>query len=719
MRLLRFARKDKGDVSSYFVIFLLSLLLVGTAMAGDEPFDGPANWGGTGLMEIPTARVMRQGRFRFGASQIDPYRYYHFSVSPLEGLEIEGRVTEILGVTTAPGVANWEGYGNYKDKALDLKYRVLPEGKWWPAIAVGIMDPQGTRVYSGQYLVASKQIYPFDFTIGFGNGRFGKQSLPSTGEGLAAEMFTDNASWRRDGQFFWGVQFALSEEVLLMAEYNPIRYEIQTGDSAQVKYFTEAVPSKYNFGVRWRPWNWLEADLSWQRGDQIGVNLSAAFDLGVPMIPLYDHPYREKPEHRLSPVEERIARGLAASGFSDIIVRKAGDRLMVEARNDKYYYTPRALSVMLRVVAGLTPAEVGVIRLILSENGIPVVAMTTTREDAALFLADKLTAVEFLGLRLNGDSSIPAGKIEPSPFNLAITEGLPGKKLYREWWDYGIRPSFSMFLNDPSGFFKYRAGIKGWMSLYPWPGGAFVTGLEWYPLNTVSSVNEPLSVPVRSDLVPYQQNKEALGILMLEQIEKFPGQIHGRVAAGLLEIQYAGIDAEVAKPFFGGRLMLGLSGSVLKKRDPDRPLGLKENDVKNSYETAFVNTRLNLPEVEAAIDLKMGQFLAGDRGTRITLSKFFNGVVLSAWYSATNTDLFTDPYNRGYHDKGVSVTIPLRIFGGTDSRTVYNFGVSPWTRDVAQDIDHFNTLFNYIGRNTDTYMKKDALSRDYRNAGFK
>ena len=72
-----------------------------------------------------------------------------------------------------------------------------------------------------------------------------------------------------------------------------------------------AVPSKYNFGVRWRPWNWLEADLSWQRGNQIGVNLSAAFDLGVPMIPLYDHPYREKPEHRLSPVEERIARGLA------------------------------------------------------------------------------------------------------------------------------------------------------------------------------------------------------------------------------------------------------------------------------------------------------------------------------------------------------------------------------------------------------------------------
>ena len=79
-------------------------------------------------------------------------------------------------------------------------------------------------------------------------------------------------------------------------------------------------------------------------------------------------------------------------------MRKDGDALAVEARNDKYYYTPRALSVMLRVVAELAPAEVKEIRLILSDNGIPVVAMMTTREDAGLFLAEKLTAAEFLRL---------------------------------------------------------------------------------------------------------------------------------------------------------------------------------------------------------------------------------------------------------------------------------------------------------------------------------
>ena len=161
--------------SPYFFIFTLLVILLPCAItfAGDEVFVGPTNWGGTGLMETPTARVMKEGRFRFGVSQIDPYRYYYGAVSPLQGLEIGGRVTEILDVPTLTA-----SYGNYKDKAIDLKYQFHPEGKWWPAISLGMMDPIGTRIYPSQYIVASKQFYPFDFSIGFGNGRFGKAPFP-------------------------------------------------------------------------------------------------------------------------------------------------------------------------------------------------------------------------------------------------------------------------------------------------------------------------------------------------------------------------------------------------------------------------------------------------------------------------------------------------------------------------------------------------------------
>jgi hypothetical protein len=83
-------------------------------------------------------------------------------------------------------------------------------------------------------------------------------------------------------------------------------------------------------------------------------------------------------------------------------------------------------------------------------------------------------------------------------------------------------------------------------------------------------------------------------------------------------------------------------------------------------------------------------------------------VTLSAWYSATDTSIFSDRFNRGYHDKGISVVIPIRLFLGHDSRTAYRFSLSPWTRDVAQDVYHYRTLPDFIGRNTEISLDKDT-----------
>lgn len=679
-------------ISKYLILLVLIYFMGGIsgACAADEPFDGPANWGGTGLMETPTARVLKVGRYRIGVSQIDPYRYYYGAVSPLKGLEIDGRVTEELGndISSSPG---WSGYGNNKDKAVDFKYQVLPEGKWWPALAIGVMDPHGTRKFAAQYIVATKQIYPFDFTIGFGNGRYGKRLLPSQGEGVKIEMFTDNSSWRSDGQFFGGLEFAPSKHFSVMVEYSSIKYEVQNSKWAK-EHFPRAVPSQFNFGFRLRPYRWTDIDLSWQRGNQWGVNLSVAFDLGNPLVPLYDPVYREGTAQRLQPLEERIALALYRSGFMDIGVVQDGDVLLIEAENDKYFYPPRAIGVALRTLNEIAPPSIRRIRLVLLNNGVPLTAFDALRSDIGLFEEEKITVNEFL--RLSG-------------FETDLSETRTTVRQYAKHFDYGLKPEFRTFLNDPSGFFKYRLGASGWVAYRPWHGASLVAGAEFYPLNTVSSVNQPLSKAVRSDIVPYQQDNVALGMLMFEQIDKFRHEIYGRVAAGLLEVQYAGLDAEAAKSFFDGRIMLGFSGSLVRKREAGSPFKLKDNDYKDYYTTAFFNTRLNIPELEASIDLKSGQFLAGDTGTRITLSKFFNGVILSAWYSFTDTSIFNDSSNKGYQDKGIAITIPLRLFRGTDSRSVYRYAVSPWTRDVAQDIDHYNTLFDYMGRNTGLYLKKD------------
>ncbi len=639
-------------------------------------------------MEIPTARILTENSYRMGISQIAPYRYYYGAVSPLKGLEIDGRITEVLDVEVEGEV--WGDYGNYKDKALDIKYQLVPEGKFVPAIALGIMDPHGTRVYSSQYIAVSKQIYPFDFTLGFGNGRYGKVPLSGT-EDLKLELFTDTKEWMKNSQLFWGIQFVPSEKYAFMVEYSPIKFHEQTGDPAQEEFFENPVPSKYNFGFRYKPAKSYEIDLSYQRGNRIGVNASMMFDIGKPLIPIYNLIYKRASIGQKT-LSDKIAWTLYHSGFSNISVDVAGDEVLISAQNDKYFYSTKAIGVVLEVIESGLPANIERVHIVLKEKGVPVIEFTALRIDIMDLFAERITLNEFLLLSSMGTD---------------VKENARSKSKYIKRLAFGLKPDLETFLNDPSGFFKYRIGIRAWTNYYLWRGASFITGLATYPINNVSTSNDTLSIPVRSDLVLYKQENFTLDRLMFEQVERLTPGLYGKFSAGLLEVQYAGVDGELMTPLFDGRILFGVSGSAVKKRDHQKPLGLEQDNVKDVYTTAFFNTRFNLPEEEITLDIKAGRFLAGDNGVRFTISKHIKGVVLQAWYSVTDTSIFSDQYNNGYHDKGIGILIPMRTFTGTDSKSVYRYLLSPWTRDTGQDIDHFNTLFDYVGRNTKVFLDKD------------
>jgi hypothetical protein len=284
-----------------------------------------------------------------------------------------------------------------------------------------------------------------------------------------------------------------------------------------------------------------------------------------------------------------------------------------------------------------------------------------------------------------------------------------GKRVLTPGW----KPSFETFLNDPSGFFKYRLGLEGWLAYHPWQGASFVGGLAGYPLNDISTSNIPPAEAVRSDIFAYKQRDVNLDRLMFDQVYKPTGDAYARFAAGLLEIEYAGIDSEVAMPLADGRFLVGLEASLVKKRDPGAVFALKAYDVKKYYDVEFLNTRLNIPEGNMAIDVKVGRFLGGDFGARVTLIKYIKGVTLFAWYSITDTSVFHDPSNRGYHDTGVGVSIPIRLFEGTDSRSAYSYVFSPWMRDVAQDIDRYQNLFDMISRDTKVFLQKEVSMVDW------
>ena len=99
-------------------IAVIALFAIGSsANASDAPFDNPANWGGTGLMEIPTARILDDGVIRAGHNRSLPYIWTYAAMGVFPGLEVDLRYTELDGVEGGLG----EDFGDYKDKALDLK----------------------------------------------------------------------------------------------------------------------------------------------------------------------------------------------------------------------------------------------------------------------------------------------------------------------------------------------------------------------------------------------------------------------------------------------------------------------------------------------------------------------------------------------------------------------------------------------------------------------
>ena len=663
------------------------ILLVAKSAADDYPFNSPSNYGISGLMDIPNARVIKYGKYRVGASYVFPYAKFYITFSPWKNLELNGLITDIRHVK---GFNNNTSYGDYKDKDVDFKYQIVKEGKWLPAIAIGGNDLVGTRLYASQYIVASKQIWPFDFTIGIGNGRYGKKQLGRSRSKFEFEMLHHPVQWLKDSKVFGGIEFAPSDKYSIMLEYDSTEFSKQKKDPALRKYFHKPVKSHWNIGARIKPTRWAELDISYQRGKRLGVNLSMNFSIGKPTIPIYYPSYVEPIEFINYPFLKRLALGLFKMGFSNIQVDKKDKDVFIAVQNDRYFYPSKAIGAVIEVLERVDIPKDNKVHIIIENNFIPMFEFSIKSNDILDLKNHKLTKDQFLYL-----SKLKTSDIE-----------VPRMKVYnRTYFSYGIKPSVETFLNDPSGFFKYRAGIFVWGKYFPWEGASVYSAVGTYFINNISTVNKPLSIPVRSDFAKYEKKNISLDSLLFNQIFKVKNT-YIKATAGLLEYEYAGFDWEIAKPLLKGKIFIGAGGSFVKKRDPDNPLNLEHNEkgLKTLYTPIFAKTRLNLFKDGLYVDLKAGKFLAGDKGVRIQITKDIRGVKLSFWYSITNTSVFHDNINRGYHDYGVALTLPMRLFKGRDTKVEYYYSISPWTRDVAQDIGHYNELFDYMERYQELYL---------------
>jgi hypothetical protein len=635
----------------------------------DAPFNGASNWGGTGILEVPSARILEDGVIRFGYAQALPYRWYVAGMGVLPRFEVSGRVTEITNIESGLG----EDYGSNKDKALDLKFQIVSESRRWPAMAVGLQDIVGTKLLEAQYLAVSRQIFPFDFTVGLGRQRLG---------GGPESPLSDELG------LFGAVECAIHDHLHLMAEYNPIEYE---HDSPSVRGVPEGARWPVNFGVRVKLLPGLDLGASYQRGDTFGFMAHLQSPLGDPIIPKRPDPPKWVSADR-RPFAERDAtemvhalhRAVRAAGFDDVLVYASGRDLTAEFENTKYLSNPKAAGRVLRILLFHSPSDTRRLHAVLKKRKIPLLRVSVAPDHLERFLFGKIPQEIFERLVEIQEGFSPS---EGESGTAAVSRDQTSLA-----YQTGIKPEVQLWLNDPSGVVKGRVGIKPWVTANLWEGAAGYARYDIPFYSNIESSNVPVPEAVRSDAWIYLDRNYSFDRLLLDQAVRLYRSTYGRMTFGYLDKMYAGAGGEVLTFLLDGVMALGLEADYAIKREPDTQFQLLDF----RRHTVLGNAYFRVPWIDMTLRGQYGRFLAGDVGWKLTASRrYANGVEIGAWYTDTDTDELTG-YNQGYHDKGVLLTLPVNMFVDHESNVKYQYAIAPWTRDVGATVFHWEEIFSLV-----------------------
>ena len=146
------------------IVVMLAAIFAHKASSGD--------FGTTGLVTLPTARMQADGSLTATIARNEVADIYNVTFQATPFIETSFRYSIFNPRDRV------ESSDKLRDRSYEVKLRFTQESARWPEIAVGIRDILGTGVWSGEYLVASKSIGPWDITGGLGWGRFaGRRSF--------------------------------------------------------------------------------------------------------------------------------------------------------------------------------------------------------------------------------------------------------------------------------------------------------------------------------------------------------------------------------------------------------------------------------------------------------------------------------------------------------------------------------------------------------------
>ncbi|TKA95212.1 YjbH domain-containing protein [Cereibacter changlensis] len=653
-------------------------------------------YGASGLIDMPSAEAQRDGVLTASTSffggigrttlgfQITPRLSASFRYAGIRDWNATLPEAERTGVNA---------FDTYYDRSFDLRYQILTEGRYRPALAIGLQDFIGTGVLSGEYIVATKHLTPeLALTAGLGWGRLGSEGdigrfgdrpafIPdSTGGEINADQ------WFR-GRYapFAGIEWQPSQRWALKAEYSSDAYEVESGARRVFEH-----RSPFNFGVEYRPNPGVQLGAYSLHGSEFGLAVHFLIDprdrasVGLvddapvpirPRPPRAANPGAWSPDWIGQPDANRLLRGnmqkvLTDSGIHIEALALTGDAAELRIRNTRHDAEAQAIGRTARAMAWALPASVERFEIVPVVNGVPTARVVLRRAD--------LERLEF--------APDAATALRPQ---VAITE--VGPPLAPLQSDLGLYPGFSWSLSpylrtslfDPEEPLRADLGLRlrGQYRIAP---GLLLSGSVTQKLagniDEAQASSNSVLPHVRSDTGRYSAEGEtALERLTATWYARPADALYSRVTLGYLERMYGGASAELLWRPVNSRLALGAEVNYARKRGFDQRFGFLGGDAAYDIVTGHVSAYYDFGD-EFTAQLDVGRYLAGDVGATLSLSRqFANGWKIGAF--ATKTDVSAEDFGEGSFDKGIRLEIPLTVILGQPTRQTSAYTLRPLTRD--------------------------------------
>ncbi|MFE8102978.1 YjbH domain-containing protein [Brenneria goodwinii] len=656
-----------------------------------------SDFGGTGLLQMPTARMAETGEFSANYRDNDQYRRYSVSLQLLDWLETTVRYTDIR---TRPYSNNpgFSGDQTYKDKGFDLKARLWQESYWMPDVSLGLRDIAGTGLFDSEYLVASKRIGPFDFTLGMGWGNMAESGNIKNPACSLKDSFCTRTANTDTGKFevknffhgpaalFGGVEYQTPWDPLrLKLEYDANDYSNEAADRGRSEKIKQDSP--FNLGMVYRVGDLLDTTLSWQRGNTLmwGFTLRTNFNKLKPAR-LDDAPPVYAPVNDGKGTNwQQVAKELDdKAGYNGADIYADQRQVTVVAQQDKYRDNDEANQRAATILANHVPEGVDEYHIVKRNQRMPI---ASTQVDAKAF-------------RQVQQAETPLGQPEPQTHRSEPVTDIRGQQVLLtepQRFSYSLEPALTQSIGGPESFYMYQIALKGNVDYrlsdhWTIGGTASLNLLDNYDkFNYTAPPADGAALPrVRTRIREYVTSSDLmLTNLQLTRMDNPAPDWYSQVYGGYLEMMYAGVGSEVLYRPYGQSWALGMDVNYVKQRDWDNMMKTADYDVVTGHLTAY----WELPFVEGAVaKVSVGRYLAGDKGVTLDLSRRFDsGIVAGAF--ATKTDVSSSEYGEGSFTKGFYISIPFDLMLSEPTVKRGSVGWVPLTRDGGQMLQRRTSLY--------------------------